>query len=294
MILKETQTDGFDPALPWIDPIGGLGDCLWLSSVLHDVWRATGRTFGLCRKAPYAEFFRGHPAIPTISVPPLHFPTIHVDYWTYETLGPGRLRPYQILSRMFGLDTPREESLWAPIAESEYEAVKAFPIDEGFIVVAPSSISPRKTWPWEKWAQLVQELRGRTQRQILQFGLDRDPRIPGTLSLCGMTSPRQLIALMRRAVLAVAVDAFPLHAASMAHVPTIALWGPSHHEIFGHDNQENIQAAAPCRESCFGPRKFDIYLSACDVEPGGCLNRIEVGQVLEQIDRILAVNPAAE
>jgi hypothetical protein len=287
MAPRATQTNKFDPARPWIDPIGGLGDCLWLSSVLFDLWKTSGRSFNLCRKEPYGSFLRGHPALASISVPPLHFPTLKVDYWSPESGGAEISRPYQSLSRMFGLKTPREENLWAPISDEEIAAVRAFPIGERYIIIAPTSVSPRKMWAFKKWDRLVQRIRETTNLPILQIGASNDPRVSGALHLCGLTSPRQVMALMTRAALVVAVDAFPLHAAAWAKVPTIALWGPTRPEVFGHADQENIQAGSSCPASCFIPFQSDSYLSPCDFKEGACLDRIDADCVFEKVVKFL-------
>jgi len=287
MTPKVTQVKDFDPNLQWIDPIGGLGDCLFLSSVLHDLWETTGRTFGLCRKAPYGSFFSGHPAIIRIGSPPPYHPAMKVDYWSYETIGPGNGRPYQVLSRMFGLPTPREERLWIPVSENDFETAAHYPLQDGFIVLAPTSVSPRKIWAQERWARLADELGRKTGRQLVQVGEENDFQIPGTVSLCGLTSPKQLFAVMAKASLAIVVDAFPLHAAAWAKIPTVALWGASRHDTFGYSFQVNIQAPSPCRETCFGPRKYDIYLSPCDHKDGYCLDNVQVDEVLEKASPFL-------
>jgi hypothetical protein len=122
--------------MDWIDPIGGMGDSLILSSVLHDVWRTTGRQFGLYRRQPYAAFFKTHPAITVIGTPIAPFRRVEVDYWSVEPPRDVRGRPYQTLARMFGLETPRDETLWMPVSEVDFEKSRYFPVEDGCVVVA--------------------------------------------------------------------------------------------------------------------------------------------------------------
>ena len=272
----------------WIDPIGGFGDSLLLASVLQDVWRETGRTFGMYRRLPYSAFFRGHPAIVRFGPPPPGVSPIKVNYWAVEQPGPGNSRPYQILARILGAKTPRPETLWVPPDDGARERLAYFPLKDGYVVIAPTSGSPRKMWSWPKWGNLVERLR-QTGRQVVQIGHDQDPKVPGTFSLCGYTTPRDDFAVLRSAALAVVVDAFALHAAAAVGTPTVAMWGPTAPEVFGYKQHSNVVTPTACLTSCFGIRDGKIDLSPCDRERGGwfCLADLAVDEVWERAEALL-------
>lgn len=270
----------------WIDPIGGLGDCLFLAGVLADVWCETGRTFGMCRRLPYSAFFRGHPAIVHFGPPPPGVSPIKVDYWSVELPGPGDARPYQILARIFGAHTPRTETLWVPNDDLARERLAHYPLTDNFVVVAPTSVSPRKMWPWDKWVALVERVR-KAGRQVVQIGDSRDRKIPGTLSLCGYTTPRGIFSILQRAALAVVVDAFPLHASAAVGTPTVALWGPTSPEVFGYSGHTNVLAARGCATPCFETREYSVYVSPCDSVAGFCLAALTLDEVWARVETLL-------
>ena len=98
-----------DDGIPWINPIGGLGDTLMVSGVLKQVVdRDPSKKFHLVRRINYHGILKGHPAIGQIGFPQKNARIMDVTYWSLETLGPGLQRPYQILARAFGLGTPVE------------------------------------------------------------------------------------------------------------------------------------------------------------------------------------------
>lgn len=293
-MFQASKVADVDVTLDWIDPIGGLGDALILSSVLHEVWTHTGRRFGMCRQLPYSEFFTGHPAIAQIAQPPKSVPRIKVDYWSYETPGPGRARPYQIYSRLFGLTTPREEVLWMPIGDEDSDPTLRLPVSSGSVIVAAHSVSPRKMWSPRNWAALVDGLRKLTTLDIVQIGMGHEPKIPGTISVRGLTKPREACRLIKRSALLVTVDAFPLHAAAWAGTPTVALWGPSDPDTFGYPWHTNVREKLPCDASCFPSRDYQLYLSPCAIQPGGCMAEVKVDDVLAAIEKVLAGDAPAE
>jgi hypothetical protein len=107
---------------PWINPVGGLGDMLMLSSVLklvHDTDPA--RRFNLIRRTNYLTFLKGHPAIAEVGHPRQDDTVLRSDYWSIEELGAGPQRAFQVLARHYGLQTPVEEQLYIPTPNSSID-----------------------------------------------------------------------------------------------------------------------------------------------------------------------------
>ena len=125
---------------------------------------------------------------------------------------------------------------------------------------------------------------------LVQVGSQGDFKIPGTVSLCGLTSARDVGVIMKRAALAIVIDAFPLHAASWAGTPTVALWGPSEPDVFGYPWQTNLRSRTHCDALCYPTRGYDTYLAPCDHEQdrGHCMADIAVDQVWNAVQPLLA------
>jgi ADP-heptose:LPS heptosyltransferase len=92
---------------------------------------------------------------------------------------------------------------------------------------------------------------------------------------------------MKRAALAVAVDAFPLHAAAWAGVPAVGLWGPSDPDIFGYPWHRNVRVPVPCDDPCFPAKDYDTYLSRCSQESGHCMAKIDIEHVWREVEPLL-------
>ena len=213
------NTDG----LPWIDPIGGLGDTLMISGVLKQVVDADpSRRFNLVLRTKYGPLLKGHPAIAKTGHPPLGAQFIRTNYWDQEDYG-GR-RAYQVLARMFGLVPPVPEQLFVPWPlQEDPDLTSAIPWRRHNILIGPASDSPRKQMPPGKWECLVEQLRGEGIN-VAQAGRQNDKYVRGCFSLLGLTSPKQIISLLRRFDVIVTSDNFLMHAAHLCDVPAVVLW----------------------------------------------------------------------
>ena len=272
----------------WINPIGGLGDTLMLSGVLklaHERDPSVG--YHLVRRTRYQSILTGHPAVGTIGSPPPDARIVTTDYWTHEPLGEGRQRAYQVLARMFGLPTPVEERLYLPGKLPDDDPLLAM-IPFGtrpVVVLAPTSESPRKMCPfpfWERLAGLVAE-RGAF---AVQVGAEHDPRIPGTYRLLGLTTPHQLVAIVRHSALVVTLDSFIMHAAHLAGTPAIVLWGPTDPATYGYAEQVHLgdgAARCPQRADCLGARHPDHYGVPCPLGAEHCMATIDFAVVQDAV-----------
>ncbi len=275
----------------WINPVGGLGDSLMLSGVLKQVHdREPGRQFNLVRRRGYLAFLKGHPAIRQIGHPPENARLIRTDYWATEPLGGDSQRAYQILSRTFGLKTPLEEKLYVPEPEELDPLVeKTIPWRKKNLLLAPFSESIRKTMHPHHW-QLIVDMLLDEELLIMQAGRSNELHIKNTYSLLGVTSPKQLIALLGKCDAVLTVDNFIMHAAHYTGTPAVVLWGPTPREAYGYEEHIHLQAPldhCPHRNECIGTRHPENYSRPCPLEEDQCMNKISAEDVCNPVKKIL-------
>ncbi|MEK6698064.1 MAG: glycosyltransferase family 9 protein [Nitrospirota bacterium] len=266
---------------PWINPIGGFGDMLMLSGVLKLVLEhEPARRFNLIRRTNYLSILKGHPAIAGVGYPPKGAEIIGVDYWSREKLGSDNQRAFQVLARIFGLSTPVDERLYIPELPGGNGASleDLIPWGNRNILIAPFSDSPRKVMHPAIWNRVVEHLYAQGMT-IFQAGRLQEKHIRNAYSLRGLTTPRQLIALLGRFDAVITSDNFIMHAAHLAGARCVALWGPTQHEVYGYAGQFHIQMKPRCDETegCISSRKNQggtLYNSACPLGERHCMDQI--------------------
>ena len=248
----------------WINPTGGYGDVLMLSGVLKKSTVINPKLkFNMVRRAIYSDLFKEHPAIKKIGYPPKDANIITTDYWSKEKIGKGNQRPFQILSRLFGISTPAEEILYLPGDYREDRLLHSFMNSRGrkIAIIAPSSVSPRKTMHPLIWQDIVDKLEKR-EFFIIQVGQKNDIYIKGAYSLLGLTTIRQLIALLIKCDIIICIDNFVLHAAHLVTTPAGVIWGPTRSTIYGYPEQVHIHCSVnhcQFRNKCLGADFPDNY-----------------------------------
>lgn len=268
----------------WLNPIGGLGDTLMLSGVLKLLYDKDPSTrFHLARRTRYASILKGHPAIDISGHPPKNAIIQPVDYWSHEELGPGTQRAFQILARMFGLETPVEEKLYLPVEpEDDPILYKFIPWKEKNVLIAPSSESPRKMMHPMAWHHITERLNAEGVN-VMQSGRINELRIKGAYSLLGITTPRELIALIRKCQLVITSDNFVMHAAHLANVPAVVVWGPTDHRVYGYQEQIHLQADldhCPFKNECIGVGFAKNYPTPCPLNEHHCMNKISPDEIV--------------
>jgi ADP-heptose:LPS heptosyltransferase len=272
----------------WINPIGGYGDMLMVSGVIKQaVELDPHRSFNLVRRSMYRAIFQNHPAIRDIGYPLPGAHIIGTDYWAYG-VGANENRPYQILARMFGLPTPAEEILYLPGA-SDIDPLleKAIPWKNKNIIIAPASDSPRKMMRLRRWEFLVTRLK-EDGFFVIQMGRLQDVYIKNSYSLLGMTSPVQLVGVLKRADAVITLDNFAMHAAHLAGVPALVLWGPTAPETYGYPGQHHFRGAPRCdqMDSCLGPKTPNNYNTPCPLEGSHCMDLIPLEDILKTVQEM--------
>lgn len=267
----------------WINPLGGLGDALMLSGVLKRAYEQ-GQTYHLIRRTKYLGILSDHPAIDYVGYPPKDAAIIQTDYWTDEEYG--TLRAFQILAGRFGLLLPSDETLYMPGIPEHVALFDDIPFGNWNVVIAPASDSPRKEMAPGHWEELVARLQD-NGAFVLQVGTLRQLPIRGAYSLLGLTTPRELVALLGRCDRVVTPDNFVMHAAHLAGKTAVVLWGPTQERVYGYPGHIPLRASPLCERqaACIGP-KNNAYPRPCERgEKAHCMNRITVETIFKNCRR---------
>jgi ADP-heptose:LPS heptosyltransferase len=279
----------------WINPVGGYGDMLMVAGVIRQAAeQVPSRRYNLVRRTRYSIIFENHEAIAQIGYPPKGAQVQRVDYWAMERPGPGLQRPYQILARGFGLQTPIEEKLYLPGALDRDPFLETFlPWKKLNVVIAPASDSPRKVMNPLLWHRLVDYLLAEGAF-VMQVGLLHELHIRNAYSVRGMTTPQQLIALLKKCSLVVSSDNFIMHAAHLAGTPAVVVWGPTPHEVYGYPEQVHVQASPNCDlekgESCIVSYKNQggkLYGTPCPLGDRHCISQVRPEEIYEACKKSL-------
>lgn len=264
----------------WINPLGGLGDALMLSSILKQVIdHRPDQKFHLVRRTKYLPFLKNHPAIVTVGHPSRGTKKIiGTDYWSTEGYAQGG-RAFQCLAEKLDLSLPVEETLWLPqVNELQFEWPSSAP-PHPHVVFSAGTDSPRKLWPLDRWAELAKKLKTKGF-SVIQTGRLEEPHIPGTFSLLGLTTPTQLIALLKKTELLISPDSFAMHAAKLVGTPAIILWGPTLARVYGYKGHHHVSSETTCPSACIGPNQGKLYSMPC-TNSTPCMANISVQKVLD-------------
>ena len=124
---------------------------------------------------------------------------------------------------------------------------------------------------------------------VVQAGKMQDRYVRGAYNLLGLTSPRQLISLVRHFDVIVTSDNFIMHAAHLCGTPAVILWGPTDHRVYGYSGQIHLQAKMDCDYpgGCLGPGYGNFYAIDCPKGPARCMNTLTLEAIYSSIMSIL-------
>lgn len=143
--------------------------------------------------------------------------------------------------RAFGVETgdahPRLTIDAAIVARAKSHLARIGSGLENLILVHPGPSWPVRTWPYEKWLELLRALRARGFTNLVQIGAgirtytnvgaEEFPPLPETRSLVDQLSVEESIALISLARLFVGIDSGLLHFAACAQTPAVGIFGPT-------------------------------------------------------------------
>lgn len=271
----------------WINPIGGYGDMLMISGVLKQSLKIyPKRRYKMARRTQYLHILDGHPCIEEFGYPPRGSKIIGTDYWAKKEYVEENMRAYQVMAKIFAIPTPADEVLFLPKEIKKDEILhELIPWKEKNVLISVSSESPRKMMHPMKWHMITEELVGRGAL-VIQAGREHDVHIQGAYSVLGLTTPKELVHLMKKVDLVITLDNFIMHAAHLTNKPAIVFFGPTEKEVYGYKEQYCIQAPlehCTIKHECIGGEEVNNYSTECPLEEDQCMNLIDDEEIIESI-----------
>ncbi len=164
------------------------------------------------------------------------------------------------------------------------------PADKPLVVLVPGTIWETKHWTIEGFAGVAREFL-REGFAVALAGTKRDEArcqqiaaaAPGTIDLCGKTTPADLAGLIQRAEVAVTNDSGSMHVAASLGKPIVSVFGPTNPVHIGpYQRPESVvRIDLPC-SPCNYRR-----LSQCPFDHA-CMNQVTSEMVVERARKILA------
>jgi len=270
----------------WINPVGGLGDIIMLSSAMMRCFEQYNKQFYIARRTHYTSFFVGHPAVAEIGFPEKGSLILCNDYWSREEFNDVNKKAYDILLDIFGV-TDHNQSLFAlyqstPKIEKLMEYI---PWGKKNVVICISSESPRKMMHPIKWHIIVEKLLAQ-HVFVLQIGGRIDIPIKGAYSIIGTTTPNEIFEIIKKADAVITLDNFIMHAAKVLNKPTISLFGPTESSRYAYDDHIAMQANTeycPHHNECLGPHVAQNYATPCPLCENHCMNHHDEGRIVDAV-----------
>lgn len=164
----------------------------------------------------------------------------------------------------------------------------------GLLCLHPGAGAPVKLWRPEGFAEVGDSLARKYGLQVLITGSADERRLAEEIStrmnarplvMAGQTTLDELAALMAQCRLVIGVDSGPLHLAVSQGVPTIHLFGPTDHRLFGPwgDTTRHVvitgdMECAPCNRLDYLPHELLDH---------PCVRSIPASKVLAVADSLL-------
>lgn len=193
------------------------------------------------------------------------------------------------LLAMLGVDTSDYRPRLYPSEADRQIVLEALeelglPADRPLIGLHPGGSEPRRRWPLEHFASLIDLLRDRADLLLLGGDSDRvavedlkarchEP--PRTLSRS--LSILQFAALCSMLDLLICGDTGPMHLAATMGTPVVALYGPAYPEHTGPYGNGHVLLQEPCRCAERSPK-------TC---PGECMRNLSPKRVFEAAEKAL-------
>lgn len=157
-------------------------------------------------------------------------------WFVSETIAPGHDHTLDgFLKFAEALPVKKKVVRWdLPIAKSEQDwARQHLPTtSDPIVLVNPAASKPERSWPVERYIDVIRHLQSRWQAQVVLTGGpgDYDKQLGEAIcrevvvtNLIGQTKPKQLLAVISQANLLICPDTGPSHMAAAVGTPVIAL-----------------------------------------------------------------------
>jgi heptosyltransferase-2 len=213
-------------------------------------------------------------------------------------LDPGVHQARRWIDVLSALNVPTAASVripWLPISESiKANVVSRFPSGEkGSVVLAPGASQLTRRWPEENFTALTRTIAADGFTVYVSGGpsdaescarIVRSAGSPSVISVTGILTTVEAMALIQQSVCVVANDSAPVHMASAVGTPAVALFGPTL-PSFGF--APLAQGSIVLERTGLSCRPCTVYGSpACPMGTHDCLRSISVEEVR---DAVLAI-----
>jgi ADP-heptose:LPS heptosyltransferase len=166
------------------------------------------------------------------------------------------------------------------------------------VLIAPSSDSPRKIMAPELWHRLAEMLRA-DDFFVLQAGRLKDIHIRNAYCALGLTTPYQLIAMLKKFDVIITSDNFIMHAAHLVGARAVVLWGPTLSEVYGYMGHLHLKGARACefddQTDCLTGsinKGVTVYRNHCPIGMDQCMNKIPLEVIFTAVkEQIKPQNP---
>lgn len=214
------------------------------------------------------------------------------------------------LARGYGINA-RENSYEFFVADKDKESLDKFLKQNGvedkdrLVVLCPGGNWDPKRWPRENFALLADMLIEKLGVKIVLSGAGSDIGLVNSIKSmmkstpiisCGLTTLKELGALLERADMVIANDSGPMHLAVAMKTNVIALFGPTSPELtgpYGNGNYMVLWKTKGCDPSA-GSGSHPEALEGCEVPcydvtctDNRCMKLITVGDVFKEAEKIL-------
>jgi ADP-heptose:LPS heptosyltransferase len=123
----------------------------------------------------------------------------------------------------------------------------------------------------------------------MQAGKLKEVHIKNAYSLLGLTTPGQLISLIKKCDIVITLDNFIMHAAHLVGTPAVILWGPTDPLVYGYEGQRHLKDSQICElaEECIGPDCGSNYQKPCPLGERHCMNQISLEDIYNSAMELL-------
>ena len=199
-----------------------------------------------------------------------------------------------------GVDPYKNNKFFIPVSEEEEVFIKGILLGaEGSsslrgkrVIINPGAKSHLKRWPEEEYALLADRLISEAGCEVFVIGQQEDEEVVKrvlssmkgkALDLCGKTSLGALFSLMKNVDLVITNDSAPLHIASAADAPTVAIFGPTDAHKYGplSGKKAVVRPQVPCHP---------CERALCKINPhSGCISNVKLDDVFLEAKKLLEV-----
>lgn len=185
-----------------------------------------------------------------------------------------------------------------PITQADYTWAENHLPDEGSImVVNPAASKPERSWPVDRYIEVLQQAQERWGVQVILTGGPGDydkylaeqiMNVVPAINLTGKTRPKQLLAVISKADVVLCPDTGPSHMATAVNTPVVALHAVTNPFVSGPYIFKHLVANRfpQAVEKVLGVT-YEQHVWGTHVHGDEAMKLISVTEVMEQLSKVL-------